>query len=219
MPIALMLAVVLSATSGASGQREWQRYQVICERLHLDKFAALPERERDRLDVRLKLAPDEGPKNPVTLTVLAAAGPMVLGRASDGYNEFPVSQDLLAENPVVLTSVPEGTKTAVTMDLIPRLPSGLSFPYADLFRAVEQANRFIRGQAGVLGFAAPRMKGIVLHFAERDAQTVRLSGSGVNESYSTDGRGDLTLLFEGSLLAKNPMVTLSTLPVRAAFVQ
>ena len=29
MPIALMLAVVLSATSGASGQREWQRYQVI----------------------------------------------------------------------------------------------------------------------------------------------------------------------------------------------
>src|SRR2546425_37676 len=100
MPIALMLAVVLSATSGASGQREWQRYQVIRERLHLDKFAALPE--------------------------------------------------------------------------------------ADLFRAVEQANRFIRGQAGVLGFAAPRMKGIVLHFAERDAQTVRLSGSGVNESYSTD---------------------------------
>ncbi len=217
MPIALMLAVLLSASSAPSGQREWQRYRVSCEKLHLDKLAALPERERDRIDVRLKLAPDEGPKTPVTLTIAAAGGPIVPGSTSDGYTEFPVCQDLLNENPVVLTSVPEGIKTAVTIDLIPRLPSGLSFPYADLFRAVEQANRFIRGQAGLLGFAAPRMKGIVLHFADRVAQTVRLSGNGVEQSHATDGHGDVTLLVEDSLLAQNPTVTLSTLPVRAGF--
>src|SRR4051812_37916154 len=105
MTIALMLAAVLSASSAPAGQREWHRYRAICETLHLDKFAALPEPERDRLDVRLKLTPEEGPKNPVTLTILAAAGPIVLERTSDGYHEFPVRQDLLAENPVVLTSV------------------------------------------------------------------------------------------------------------------
>jgi len=43
MPIAPFLAVVLAASGVPSGQREWQRYQVICERLHLDKLAALSD--------------------------------------------------------------------------------------------------------------------------------------------------------------------------------
>jgi hypothetical protein len=219
-PILALLILVGAAPAGA-GEREWHRYRTICEKLSLDKFAALPEAERDRLDIRIKLSPAEGPQVPVTLTIVAAAGRIVVVPGADGLSEFPVRAALLAENPVVLTSVPEPVKTRVSLELGPRLPAAQepTFAYADLMRSVEQANRAIKSAAGFFSFAAPKMKGVVLHFSPGDAPVTARLGGADGRLLKADPAGRLELPMDDNLLAGNPVVVLSARPISASFIE
>jgi hypothetical protein len=211
--VALLLLAVGSASAA---DREWHRYREIYEKLSLGEFSALEEGQRDRVAVRFRLSPAEGPKAPVTLTIAADAGRIVVAPGPDGLTDFPARGDLLEENPRVLTSVPEGVKTSVQLELAPRLPTGLSFGYADLMRSVEQANRLIRAKAGFFAFAAPRMKGVVLQFPVGAPATARLEGR--PEPLATDEQGRLRLPLDDALLARDAQVTLSSRPTSADFL-
>jgi hypothetical protein len=215
----LSLLLAVTATQASATEREWHRYKAICEKLSLDKFAALPESQRDRLDIRIKLSPAEGPQVPVTLTIVAAAGRIVVVPGADGLSELPVRADLLAENPVVLTSVPEPVKTRVSLELGPRLPPERSFSYAELMRSVEQANRAIKSAAGVFSFAAPRMKGLVLQFPAGDPPATARLGGPEGRVLSADAAGRLQLPLDDKLLASNPGVVLSARPGSASFIE
>jgi hypothetical protein len=217
-PLLAVLALVAASSAGAA-EREWHRYRAICEKLSLDKFAALPENQRDRLDIRIRLAPAEGPQVPVTLTIVAAAGRIVVPPGADGLSEFPVRPDLLAENPMVLTSVPEPVKTRVSLALAPRLPQERSFTYADLMRGVEQANRAIKSAAGLFSFAAPRMKGLVLQFNSGEARATAKVGDPDGRVLAADAAGRIEVPFDAKLLASNPVVVLSARPTAASFAE
>jgi hypothetical protein len=156
---------------------------------------------------------------PVTLTITASAGRIVVAPGPDGLSEFPVRPDLLAENPVVLTSVPEPIKTRVSLDLGPRLPTERSFGYADLMRSVEQANRAIKSAAGFFSFAAPRMKGIVLQFPVGDPPATARLGDAAGRVLNADAAGRIELPLDEQLRDRNPAVVLSTRPQSASFLE
>jgi hypothetical protein len=155
----------------------------------------------------------------VTLTIVAATGRIVVVPGADGLTDFPVRLDLLAENPVVLTSVPEPVKTRVSLELGPRLPPGRSFGYAELMRSVDQANRAIKSAAGFFSFAAPRMKGVALQFPASDPPATARLGDAGGRVLSADAAGRIELTLDAPLLERDPAVALSTRPQSASFLE
>jgi hypothetical protein len=204
MRLALLLSVAL---------RLWAPYQKLLENLHLANFIALPESERSRITPLLRLTPAKGPPRAITLVIRAKGGDIPLEPLRDGTILLPLRAALLAENPAVLTSLPEGVKAKVALDLRPSLPEGTAFDYADLFEAVTQANRYIRAEAGFFKFMAPSMKGLVLHFAEQQTMEV---GETVLRS---EADGTLKLLLDDGLLKSNPQVRLATRPSSVDFAE
>jgi hypothetical protein len=213
---AALIAVVLTAAGTAPPGREFKSYKFICEKLHLDELAALPPGEHDRVEVRLTLKPESGPAE-VTWTIAAAAGPITVVTRTDGTIDLPVRKDLLAEDPMIFTSVPKDVKTAVGIGLTPLLPPGLTFSYLELVKPVDQANRLIKAQAGLLSFAAPKMKGVTLQF-DGPGKGVTISGKGVDLKLTADDKGLLQLKVDDDLKEKNPAVTLPEPPKSVAFI-
>jgi hypothetical protein len=202
MRFALLLSVAL---------RLWSPYQKLLDNLHLAGFVALPEAERSRITPLLRLSPSDGPPRAITLVIRAKAGDIPIEPLSDGTMLLPLRASLLAENPAVLTSLPEGVKTKVKLDLRPSLPEGTTFAYVDFFAAVAQANRYLEAEAGFFKFMAPRMKGLVLHFAGQ--QTVQVG----ERALQSEPDGSLKLLVDEVLLKTNPQVSLTARPSTVDF--
>jgi hypothetical protein len=202
MRLALLLSIAL---------RLWSPYQKLLDNLHLATFVKLPEAERSRITPLLRLTPAEGPPRAITLVIRAKGGDIPIEAQRDGALVLPLRSALFDENPPVMTSLPDGIKTKVTLDLRPSLPEGVSFAYADFFMAVDQANRYIRGEAGFLKFMAPKMKGFVLHFKE--ARTVQVGET----MLTSDEQGRLKIMLDEDLLKSNPQVTLEERPQSVDF--
>jgi hypothetical protein len=197
--------------------REWHRYRAICEKLYLDAIHRTPPAERDRLEVLLKLAPDSNAPPgtpPPTLTIDAKGGPIRLEPGPEGAINFPVTDALLAEDPPVLTTAPEGQKTRVSLELRPVRPAGTSFPIAGLMVSVSQANKLIKEQAGFLSFAMPTLKAVLLVYPPGTPQTARLIAPGVERTIAADAKGHLRIPRDEPLEAAGARVELSAPPLR-----
>jgi Protein of unknown function (DUF2987) len=203
MRLAILISIAL---------RLWAPYHTLLENLHLARFVELPESERSRITPLVRLAPAGGPPRAITLVIRAKGGDIALEAERDGAVMLPLRQALLAEDPPVLTSLPEGMKTNITLDLRPSLPNGLTFTYADLFAAVGQANRYIRGEAGFFKFMAPKMKGLVLHF-KGGLRWVQVD----DKILRSDNEGSIKLQLDEDLLKKDPQVTLEERPLSVDF--
>jgi hypothetical protein len=219
--LAVALATVLSLAAppvtACAADREWHRYRAICEKFYLDAIHRTPFAERDRLEVLLKLGPDSSapPETPPpTLTIAAKGGPIRLVPDQEGAIDFPVTDALLAEDPPVLTTAPEGQKTRVSLELRPVRPPGTSFPLAGLMASVAQANRLIKAQAGFLSFAAPKVKAVLLIYPPGAPQTAHLIAPGVERTISADAQGHLRIPRDERLEAAGARVDLSAPPLR-----
>jgi hypothetical protein len=220
--IAVVLLVTLLSVAGPpatarAADRLWHRYGAICEKLHLDALHRTPLAERDRLEVLLRLAPGSGAPpgtRPPTLTIDAKGGPIRLEPGPEGVIDFPVTDALLAEDPPVLTTAPEGQKTGVSFELRPVRPAGTSFPLAELMASVSQANKLIKAQAGFLSFAIPTMKAVRLVYPAGAPQTARLTAPGVERTIDTDAQGNLRIPRDEALEAAGARVELSSPPLR-----
>jgi hypothetical protein len=222
--VALLTLLSLAAppATARAADRLWHRYRAICEKLHLDTLHRTPPAERDRLEVLLTLGPDSSAPPgtpPPTLTIDARGGPIRLEPGPEGTIDFPVTDALLAEDPPVLTTAPEGQKTRVSLTLRPVRPAGTSFPLAGLMASVTQANGLIKAQAGLLSFAAPKMKAVLLVYPPGTPQTARLTAPGVERTIATDARGQLRIPRDEQLEAAGARVELSAPPLRFELVE
>jgi hypothetical protein len=212
-----LLSLAGPPATARAADRLWHRYGAICEKLHLDTFHRTPPAERDRLEVLLKLGPhSSAPPGtpPPTLTIDAQGGPIRLEPGPDGVIDFPVTDALLAEDPPVLTTAPEGQKTSFSLELRPVRPAGTSFPLADLMASVSQANKLIKAQAGFLGFAAPTMKAVRLVYPAGAPWTARFTAPGVERTITADAQGRLRIPRDEALEAAGARVELSAPPLR-----
>ncbi|MDP9098686.1 MAG: DUF2987 domain-containing protein [Verrucomicrobiota bacterium] len=150
----------------------------------------------------------------ITLTIQAKVGPIEIKIDPDGeIRSFPLTAELLKENPNVLTNQPKGTlKIGGGMGIV--LPGdNLTFSYRELNDLVVQASAEMKKQAGMLlQFLVPTAKGLIFEFSSPRKQTVTIAYKNGPQVLQAGSDGGITLPLDKTSLAENPTVTLSEKP-------
>ena len=153
------------------------------------------------------------PDKPVTMAIKAKSGPINVDISKDGeIRNFPVSADLLKENPPVLSNQPKGSSALVVgLELV--VPDTLTYSYRELAQQLEDANAEVKKQAGVLSLVAPRAKAVVFQFRARGKATVTVSRK-EPQVLTADPDGRVRLEIDKSIAAQDPQVVVSEKPIR-----
>jgi hypothetical protein len=153
----------------------------------------------------------------ITLTIQAKSGPIEIKVDPDGeIRSFPLTQELLKENPPVQTNQPKGTlMIGGGMGII--LPDSLTYSYQQLNDLVAQASAEMKKQAGLLlSFMVPKAKGLIFEFSSPRKQTLTIAFKNGPKVLRADGDGGITLPLDKTSLAENPTVTLSEKPLKVS---
>lgn len=101
------------------------------------------------------------PSEQIRLTVESRNGAILLEVAEDGGLAFPMSPDLLEENPAVVSNQPSGSlRASLSVEL--RAPNGLEWSYSELWDGMQQAEQAARLQPD--GPNGANIEGVELRF-------------------------------------------------------
>jgi hypothetical protein len=213
---ALMLPWLLSLPVAATAQeREWAPYKKLVETVRLDKFYAIPASERDKVQMYAVLTPVNKNISPasVKLTIVHSAGRQPIALDAEGRAFIVPNPVFIAEDAKILTSLPKGEKMNVSFGGAAIVPASLQWNYATVMGSVPQANNAMKKIAGAFSLFAPSMKDVIFQF-DKPAQLTIHAKAG-DKRYATDGKNQIRLKLDASLLAENPQVTLSQQPIHA----
>ncbi len=163
------------------------------------------------------VVPKDGAVKPgdVTFTIQAKGGAQKLAVDPDGeIHGFPLSAELLKENPSVVTNQPKGTLN-LGGGLAAVLPKGATYSYQQLAALFDAGNAQVKEQAGLLSFVAPAIKSLTFEFFAGGGQTLTVASKVGPKTIKADAKGQLVFTLEKVLVAENPAVTLSEPPSKA----
>lgn len=153
----------------------------------------------------------------ITLTVQAKSGPIPLKVDPDGeIHSFPLSAELLEENPPVVTNQAKGSmRIGGGMGIT--LPNSLTFTFAQLNGYLAEATAEMKKQAGtMLSFMVPSAKGLIFAFSSPRKQTLTIAYKAGAKVLTADSDGGIKLPMDKASLAENPSVTLSEKPLKVS---
>lgn len=198
----------------AAADREWVPYKKFVETLYLDKFYNLPAEQKDKVRLRIKVAPEN--KNiklsDLVLTINHSGAKDVLPIDADGVIDLVPNQAWIKEDAMIYTSLPKGEKLQVMSSFEAKMPDGLQTDYASLMGSVKQWNKLIKEYAGVLSFFAPTFVGVDFHYPKPAHQTVQVVTRSGTKNLAVDSKGDIELKLDDAMLAENPIVIMSERP-------
>ena len=148
-----------------------------------------------------------------TLTIQSQNGPINVPVSRDGAVEnFPISTELLAENPLVVSNKPKGSLDLALQIRIP-VPNQKRFKYSELVGGLKEANHLFRKALGILAIFAPQTKDLTFVFASSgsDRPQVTVLWNGSPETRVADDEGMLTIRINEST-KENPEVLVSAIP-------
>ncbi|UGQ47807.1 hypothetical protein [Massilia endophytica] len=211
----LPYALLLLASSAFADEREWVPYKKLVQDLRLDKFYAVPPAQRDKLDLSIKLEPNN--KNfkgsDILLTVVHSGGRSPIPVDAQGRIHVVPNPKWVAEDAKIMTSMPTGEKSKMIYVMNAVLPAGTQWPYASLMSSVDQSNEVIGKMAGAFSMFAPKIKSVILKF-DKPAQVTIQSKDGAKQ-YATDAKNQVRLKPDSSLLKENPVMLASARPTEA----
>jgi hypothetical protein len=145
----------------------------------------------------------------ITLTIQARSGPIKVALEPDGeIRTFPMSEELLKENPIVLSNQPKDTLRFVS-GLTVQLPDTLAYTYAQLSDLLDQVNAKIRKQSGTMSKLAPQAKGLTFQFRSPYTQTMTIVSQNNSKTLRPDRAGAIAFPLDKQALSENPTVTVS----------
>ena len=145
---------------------------------YLDLYLGLPPAQRSRFVMAYYLKQDGARPTGVTLAVLGSSGARTpVGIGGDGRILFTPSLSQLKSEAQIELSAPKGAKISLNMELQATTPPRQSMETIELVAAIQQCDAAIRSKAGVLGFAAPKVKRVVFRGAG-SGQALNASGVG-----------------------------------------
>jgi hypothetical protein len=164
---------------------------------------------------RMTSADDSIATREIRLVVRARSGDIVVPVAEDGSVAFPVRADLLAENPPVLTNVPEG-KLTMSFRLVVEAPPVTRFRYrlADDMRA--EAKAAVARQGMMARMMMPDFEELVLEFPPGTVARAVVGLASGKVELAADAEGRITLPDRRDWRRENPEIELSALPLRMA---
>jgi hypothetical protein len=148
---------------------------------------------------------------PVKLVVQAKSGAMNVDIDNDGeIRSFPLTDELLKENPFVLSNQPRG-KSQLRVAVAIVLPDGLTYSYRLLAQRLEEANAEVKKQAGMLSLMAPRAKTLQFQFKAPAKQTLTVGGKN-GQVLTADNNGVIELTIDPKIASEDPQVVVSEKP-------
>lgn len=206
----LMCLAALSLQAHAQ-DREWKRLSEFMEITRMDKFLSAPPLQRDKVKLFGSVKPSNKAikASDVVYTIVHAKGKERITVDTSGYFDLAPSAKYLAEDPMVLISLPEGEKASYGFAVEPIIPAGPSMAYVDLTGGIAQFNALIKAKAGAFSFMFPKFNAVVLRFAKPAQQTLQILAKEGNRTLTADDKGVITIPLDDKLFAENPRVLLS----------
>ncbi|MDQ2659202.1 MAG: hypothetical protein M3Y03_02155 [Verrucomicrobiota bacterium] len=146
----------------------------------------------------------------IALTMLAAAGPVTLTLLPNGeLQDFPMTDELLAENPVIETNQPKGSIVILSAVAV-QLPDALHHTGAELRRLLAEGNAAMKKQAGPFDATAPQGTGFIFEFPRGSQPALIVTESTGPKTLAPDPEGKFHLPID----ANTGDLTVSEKPVR-----
>ena len=202
-----VLAVILSLlwTAGAVAQESVRvpyssLYQALAPGLKIDRFDRLVARQRI-ISRRSDVHPES-----IKVRILAKSGVIDIGVSAIGDIQFPMTDALLAENPMVESNQPKGSLSlSATMEL--KIPDALSVPYKEFFEAAKQAQQAIDGMGASL--AGRKIHSIEFEFDRAESARIELVDERAEELLIANELGLLELRLDEDLVRRGAQVKFS----------
>ncbi|KQQ33247.1 hypothetical protein ASF61_09090 [Duganella sp. Leaf126] len=210
--LALLLPLAFALPLHAA-ERDWANYKSMVEGLRIDRFYAVPAAERDKIKLFISVKPVNPAIKPqdVVLIVVNGAERQTLPPLTPEYR-----LDFGAPNPRwmhgttrIVTTLPDGEKSAIGYEGLAVLPPGLQWQYATVMGSVAQMNNAIKSMAGAMRWFAPSVDVVVFKFA--GPATLKVGAT----EYKTNAKHMIILKPEATKLKENPLMTASERPIEA----
>lgn len=151
----------------------------------------------------------------ITLTINSKSGAREVPVDFSGeLRSFPLSAELLKENPPVVTNQPSGT-VQLGGGIGIEVPEGQSYSYQQLSDLLRQGYEELKRRGGLFAAAfLPTPKGLVFLFTKPAAQTMTIALKAGPKILTVDEAGGIELVIDRAAVAENPTVTMSERPAK-----
>ena len=183
------------------------------DRLHATfaRVAAATNGKYCKVDAVLKSNDPAVPTKDIRLVIRARDGDIAVPVAGDGRTQFPLRDDLLQENPPVVTNVAKG-KLQFDVSLHVLAPPAQRFRY-ELMAAMEQEyDALIAGQGLMARMLAPDLDVLVISYAPGTAASATVEAA-PPATLQADADGRIRIPDRKSWRKQNPFVQLSAMPL------
>lgn len=205
MKYLFLIAALLVCTAEALAQESARvpyssLYQALAPGLQITRFDRLVARQRI-----LSRRPDVRPET-IKVRILAKAGVIDIAATALGDIQFPMSDALLAENPLVESNQPKGSLSlSTTMEI--KISDNLEVSYADFFEAARQAQQAVDQMAA--GIAGRKVRSIEFEFDQASNARVELQDSRAEQLLYANELGLLELRLDQALVDRGAQVKFS----------
>jgi len=145
----------------------------------------------------------------IRVVIRSKSGAIPVPIAADGRVNFPTTDALRDENPPVETNQPKGS-LALTVIVALGGVDRTRVPWSDIEAGLEQARRFYADNVPH-GTAAPKVRGIEVHFAPGSAATLTIEGRS-ERLLMADGAGRIIVTGDIAAEKENPTLAFSRTP-------
>lgn len=176
------------------------------------RVASIPNGKYFRTQPRIESKDPAVATQDIRLVIRARSGDIVVPIAADGAASFPVRDDLLAENPPVVTNVAKG-KLQMRVDMSVTTPPEQRFRYEVMVAMIEEVDGIIASQGMMARMFAPDFEGLQVSFAPGTAATATVEAA-KPETFQADAEGRIRIPDRKAWRKENPFVQLSAMPQR-----
>lgn len=176
------------------------------------RVAGIPNGKYFRMQSRIVSEDPAVATKDIRLVIRARTGEIPVPIAPDGSAVFPIRDDLLAENPPVVTNVAKG-KLSMRMDMSVEAAPQQRFRYELMAAMIEEVDGIIAGQGMMARMFAPDFEGLQVSFPPGTAATATVEAA-KPETFPADAEGRIRIPDRKAWRKENPFVQLSAVPAR-----
>lgn len=148
----------------------------------------------------------------IKLVIRSRAGDIAVPIGADGSAAFPLRDDLLKENPPVVTNVAKG-KMQVRVGFSVSAPPEQRFRYELMVAMQDEVEGIVAKQGFMARMAAPDFEDLLISFPKGTAATATVE-SAKPETFKADAEGRIRIPDRKAWRKENPFVQLSEMPQR-----
>lgn len=148
----------------------------------------------------------------ITLVIRGRQGAIPVPVGADGSIEFPLRDDLLAENPAVFTNVAQG-KLSMSVGIRVEAPPQQRFRYRLMVEMDDEAKAMIAKQGMLARMLAPDFEGLRIRFAKGSRATATVELAAGPQRFEANADGLIEIPDRRAWRSENPFVQLSEMPL------